>query len=445
MATERQVEANRRNASRSTGPRTAAGKERSRYNALTHGLRARGLDLLPHEDPELFRDRIDAWFDDYRPMEEAEAELVRHAAVLSWKIDRAERHEAAALSRRVREGVAAAEKARLDRLREADGDLMPSYESPRDGRYSWKPAAPALAEVRRTADGRRLLLSRWCSLRNEITNNQALTTFAQMMAARMMGAGPLYIRDPELLDLLVANLVVAGRGAFPDDPRCVSEKLLCMTVDLGARHAAIARRPRSVEEARARMLEIIDRMIDILKKLDEDSEHETDEVAEAAEIASFDPSAEGERLRRYISSLRREFARTLDAIDKLRHRRARLEKELAKLGQEAEYVHAGTNIGNAQVDPIATGDAGHDAGPTGESPRSSDVPENGANEADFDPENGASEANLDESVQALFGDVQESAVEEATGPPATPFARPRTMAKRARAAARLLKKARSGR
>jgi hypothetical protein len=39
MATERQIAANRRNARKSTGPRTAAGKARSSRNARRHGLR----------------------------------------------------------------------------------------------------------------------------------------------------------------------------------------------------------------------------------------------------------------------------------------------------------------------------------------------------------------------------------------------------------------------
>jgi hypothetical protein len=38
MATEKQIAANRRNATRSTGPRTAAGKAKSSRNAFRHGL-----------------------------------------------------------------------------------------------------------------------------------------------------------------------------------------------------------------------------------------------------------------------------------------------------------------------------------------------------------------------------------------------------------------------
>jgi hypothetical protein len=40
MATERQIAANRRNAGKSTGPRSRAGKKRARQNAYRHGLAA---------------------------------------------------------------------------------------------------------------------------------------------------------------------------------------------------------------------------------------------------------------------------------------------------------------------------------------------------------------------------------------------------------------------
>ncbi len=40
MASEKQIAANRQNARKSTGPKTDAGKQRSRQNAFRHGLTA---------------------------------------------------------------------------------------------------------------------------------------------------------------------------------------------------------------------------------------------------------------------------------------------------------------------------------------------------------------------------------------------------------------------
>ena len=54
MASEKQIKANHRNAQLSTGPKTTEGKDRSKLNSLTHGLRARVKDVLPHEDYEEF-------------------------------------------------------------------------------------------------------------------------------------------------------------------------------------------------------------------------------------------------------------------------------------------------------------------------------------------------------------------------------------------------------
>jgi len=50
MATAAQINANRRNALRSTGPRTDAGKAVSRFNALKTGIEAKSL-VIPGEDP----------------------------------------------------------------------------------------------------------------------------------------------------------------------------------------------------------------------------------------------------------------------------------------------------------------------------------------------------------------------------------------------------------
>jgi hypothetical protein len=93
MASLRQLEANRRNARRSTGPRTDCGKAIARLNALKHGLRTETIQVLPGEDPEAFRSLLIDLVDEYRPQTPTQVQLVRRAAGLMWKERRADSQE----------------------------------------------------------------------------------------------------------------------------------------------------------------------------------------------------------------------------------------------------------------------------------------------------------------------------------------------------------------
>ena len=88
MTSFRQIEANRRNALRSTGPKTDAGKQVSRRNAVRHGLTAETVigALEDAEDYKAFQAAIIA---DYDAQSAVERELVLRLASILWRLRRA--------------------------------------------------------------------------------------------------------------------------------------------------------------------------------------------------------------------------------------------------------------------------------------------------------------------------------------------------------------------
>src|SRR6266550_4243543 len=92
-----QIEANRRNAIRSTGPNTEEGKGRSRRNAIRHGLCAETVIEIV-EDVEDYRGFEAAVIADYDARSAVERELVLRLASLLWRIRRATSIETGALA-----------------------------------------------------------------------------------------------------------------------------------------------------------------------------------------------------------------------------------------------------------------------------------------------------------------------------------------------------------
>src|SRR5713101_5538857 len=88
MTSFRQIEANRRNAIRSTGPNTEEGKRRSRRNAIRHGLCAETV-IENIEDIEDYRAFEAAVIADYDARTAVERELVLRLASLLWRLRRA--------------------------------------------------------------------------------------------------------------------------------------------------------------------------------------------------------------------------------------------------------------------------------------------------------------------------------------------------------------------
>ncbi len=92
MATLRQINANRANAQKSTGPKTANGKDQSSRNAIKHGLTSTRT-LIGQEDPIEFHELRGSLLRDYAPANTQEEILVDRLASASWRTLRSRQME----------------------------------------------------------------------------------------------------------------------------------------------------------------------------------------------------------------------------------------------------------------------------------------------------------------------------------------------------------------
>ena len=93
MTSEKQAEANRRNALKSTGPKTPEGKDAVRLNALKHGLLSQEV-LVPGEDEAALRELSERVSAELRPVGELEDLLAEQIIAAFWRLRRLRRVEA---------------------------------------------------------------------------------------------------------------------------------------------------------------------------------------------------------------------------------------------------------------------------------------------------------------------------------------------------------------
>ena len=90
MATKAQIEANRRNAKKSTGPRSKEGKEKSAKNAQKHGLFSQ-KDVIAGEnqaDYDMLRMEL---IEEFKPIGPTGNILAERIVSLTWRLMRTER------------------------------------------------------------------------------------------------------------------------------------------------------------------------------------------------------------------------------------------------------------------------------------------------------------------------------------------------------------------
>jgi len=174
MTTLRQIDANRRNAQKSTGPKTPEGKARSCGNALVHGLSGAGVVLSPDDHDEV-AERLVTWRPSYRPETPQGEWYFRQLVVSSVRIDRCQRDEAVQLQYISRRASGC-----WDDDRRVDAEALAVD-------LSAKPALTA-AKLRQTKHGALWLLDRWRGLAEAAeTSGGAWTEIQEALAFDLLG------------------------------------------------------------------------------------------------------------------------------------------------------------------------------------------------------------------------------------------------------------------
>jgi hypothetical protein len=97
MSTEEKTASNRKNAQKSTGPKSAAGKAIVSQNARTHGVLSRSL-IIAGESQEEFSELLGLLVDEFEPVGLVEHALVERVGIALWRQRRLVRAESAEVS-----------------------------------------------------------------------------------------------------------------------------------------------------------------------------------------------------------------------------------------------------------------------------------------------------------------------------------------------------------
>jgi hypothetical protein len=318
---EQRAEISRQNGRRSHGPTSPEGKAHSRMNALKHGMTAR-LPVLPGEDPETFRQHVEGIVDSLIPRGPLELALAEQVALSLWKIERAERVEAARGAAALRAAEARAEDRRQEELaalgrwlladsvqakREAAEDLLAFLPEDRHAPFRAGRGEPLviLLRIQATADGCRWLLDRWDRLRGRLEQKGGWDIEEMIEAAQLRGERPLLLETAEWECLLQPRY--AGNTAYLEEGR--RQLLDQLTEGPAVDRAGIAAALRGlVEEETARLEELEEAR----------REREAADRSELADLLAVDTTREGEQVRRCQVESDRKLHRAIQSLLKLR-------------------------------------------------------------------------------------------------------------------------------
>ncbi len=178
MISQKQLDANRRNASKSTGPVTEDGKKQSRRNSLKHGLAGSGL-VLPEVDAAAVQERMAEWNSSLKPFDPYEMWLLEVVAVESIRVDRCRIQDRVLRDEQIRRACESWD----DDQRQSADELA--------ARLAKNPSV--IAKLGSTVPGASILLDRWRALSRALENGD-WTAAQETLALDMLGT-PAALRD----------------------------------------------------------------------------------------------------------------------------------------------------------------------------------------------------------------------------------------------------------
>ncbi len=280
-ASEAQILANRKNALKSTGPKTPEGKARSRCNALKHGLTGEGVALSNEDQVEIGK-RYDDLSREMRPSSAASAALLRRFAFMTVRIERCERNDNAVLSKKVRDAVEQYDDARLAAV-EALGARL--YTEP----------ATSVRRLQMTPEGIDWLLNEWSILRADLNHEEGnrWTTNHRSRFDSLLGLNPGGYRIGRIMAL--------------------SEAVLGGLYHLDKGDGEGLEGPARSAWAKVELTRLLDLEVDRLKAARASFDHERLALdrAEAPDRALFDPSPEMTLARKYEAATERAMYKAL--------------------------------------------------------------------------------------------------------------------------------------
>lgn len=315
--------ANRENAKKSTGPKTAEGKERSRANAFKHGLAGEGV-VKADDLKEEIQKRVDEWSDALRPKTGPERWLVERAAVDSARVDAAVASERARRAARIRndaiytraEGIAEVHVARLGK------ELLSSH-----GDY------PRLClQLRSTSAGCGWMIARWEAIarRQETYGEWKWIDFCH--AERLLGEPSSDGTMSRRLAEVAGDYLTSRKDGWRDRPEeitttraLLNHRLECSgwfaenLYDLDESLALADSVARANDDLRT----FIDEQVaELRERRDRLAEIEALDASEASDRLLVDMSPEGVLLTRYEHELHRRVHQSLRELDRLKKSRA---------------------------------------------------------------------------------------------------------------------------